>query len=220
MDDAESKAEFCARIHAALETLTWHNDVSSKVPADGLYFFYEDGECNRHDGGPRIVRVGNHPRRIGGLRDRLRNHYSGSKNGSVFRKFLGGAIMRRRGDNDSCLQPAPGQGHWEKQDAKTCSRCRSIEEEVSRLLRERFRFRCLEVIDKGERNRLEEGVIAVLASCPKCEPSPDWLGRYAYNLDVGESGLWNSNYTKNGVPLTLEELTRFVHLVERSGGQV
>lgn len=136
----------------------------------------------------------------------------------MFRKFLGGATMRRRDENDPCLRPGPGQGHWEKQDAKTCSRCRSIEQDVSRLLRERFRFRCVEVVDRGERNRLEEGIIAALAGCPRCEPSSGWLGRYAYNPDVGESGLWNSSYTKKGIPLKQKELTYFVHLVELCKG--
>jgi len=57
MDNAESEVEICSRIHSALGTLTLYHDVTHSVPADGLYFFYEDGELNGHDGGPRIVRV-------------------------------------------------------------------------------------------------------------------------------------------------------------------
>ena len=52
--------------------------------ADGLYFFYEDGELRGHGSEGRIVRVGNHPRSDGTLVRRLWQHYRGGKNGSVF----------------------------------------------------------------------------------------------------------------------------------------
>jgi hypothetical protein len=187
------------------------------VPSDGLYFFYEDGEINSHDGGPRIVRVGNHPRAVGGLGNRLRNHYSGNKNGSVFRKFLGGALIRRRNPNDVCLQPGPGRGHWERQDERTCSRCKLVEQEVSRLLRERFSFRRVGIVSRSERNRMEQALIASLARCPKCEASPMWLGRYAYSSNVRGAGLWNSDFI-DSVPLTISELARFESLAQRTVG--
>lgn len=208
--------ERCARIHASLAALPSFFEPVAALPSDGLYFFYEDGETNAHDGGPRIVRIGNHPRRAGGLRNRLRNHYSGGKNGSVFRKFLGGALMRRQDPDDPCLQPAPGQGHWEKQDAPPCDRCRPLEGQVSRLLRETFRFRSVAIPDMAERNRMEELIVASLAACPACEASRDWLGHYAYSQNVRESGLWNSNYVRGSAPLTEAEMNRFEELANRT----
>lgn len=208
--------ERCSRVHAALAALPSFHEPSADMPGDGLYFFYEDGETNAHDGGPRIVRVGNHPRRVGGLRHRLRNHYSQSKNASVFRKFLGGAMMRRRNPNDPCLQPSPGQGHWEKQDERPCDLCRPVEVQVSSLLREHFRFRCVAIPDMVERNRMEEGIVASLAACPACKASSCWLGHYAYSTSVSESGLWNSNYVRGSTPLTEEEASRLETLVDQT----
>ncbi len=183
--------------------------------SNGLYFFYQQGELSAH-GGPRIVRVGNHPRSQDGLVRRLQRHYSGSKNGSVFRKFLGGALMRRRDSGHPCLQPGPGTGHWERQDAKTCEVCRPIEREVSSLLRDEFRFRVVRVVDRGFRNLMERKLIAYLSACPHCGPSENWLGRYAYSKKVVPSGLWNSQYVGKNIPASLGEWNRFARLVDET----
>ena len=63
------------------------------------------------------MRVGNHPRSDGTLVRRLRQHYKGHKNGSVFRKFLGGALMRSEDPSHPCLAVATGQvvAHTKKQ---------------------------------------------------------------------------------------------------------
>ena len=209
-----SAEEMCARIHAALSSLPIRRSIDG-VPSDGLYFFYENREINSHDGGPRIVRVGNHPRSVGGLRRRLQNHYSGNKNCSVFRKFLGGALIRRRNPNDPCLQPGPGRGHWERQDEKTCSGCKPVEQEVSRLLKEHFSFRCVRILGRTQRNRFEQALIASLAGCLKCEASATWSGRYAYSPNVQRSGLWNSDFI-DSLPLTASELVQFESLVQQT----
>jgi hypothetical protein len=209
-----SAEETCARIHAALSSLPIRRSIDG-VPSDGLYFFYENREINSHDGAPRIVRVGNHPRSVGGLRNRLRNHYSGNKNGSVFRKFLGGALIRRRNPNDSCLLPEPGQGHWERHGERTCSRCKPVEQEVSQLLKEHFSFRCVRIVDRTERNRFEQLLIASLARCPGCKASATWLGQHAYSPRVQQSGIWNSDFV-DSMPLTVSELVRFENLVQQT----
>lgn len=200
----------------ALRTLPFHMSVTSDIPSNGLYFFYETDERNAHDGEARIVRVGNHPRRQGRLPNRLRDHYSGTKNGSVFRKFLGGALMRKEEPDHPCLAPSPGQGHWEMQDASVCSLCAPVEERVSELLREQFRFRCVRIVDRTERNRMEEGLIASLAACPECKASANWLGHHAYNAALRESGLWNSQHVRSSPTLSGPELLRFETLVRES----
>ena len=210
-----SAEETCARIHAALLILPLRRSIDTAIPSDGLYFFYEDGEVNSHDAGPRVVRIGNHPRAVGGLRNRLRNHYSGNKNGSVFRKLLGGALIRRRNPDDPCLLPRPGQGHWERQDKRTCSRCKPVEQEVSQLLKEHFSFRCVRIVDRTERNRFEQLLIASLARCPGCKASATWLGRHAYSSNVRQSGLWNSDFI-DSLPLISSELARFENLVQQT----
>jgi len=207
-----SAEETCARIHTTLSTLPLRRSIDAGVPNDGLYFFYENGEINSHGTGARVVRVGNHPHAAGGLRNRLRNHYSGNKNGSVFRKLLGGALIRQRNPDDPCLLPRPGQGHWERQDGKACGTCKPVEQEISRLLRKHFSFRCVRIVDRTERNRLEQLLIASLARCPRCKASTTWLGQYAYSPRVQQSGLWNSDFI-DSAPLTSSELARFEELV-------
>jgi len=184
----------CKAIHEALEALPLLASPADVPFTDGLYFFYEQGEASKHAPNGRIVRVGNHPRSQGGLVSRLRMHYSGNKNSSVFRKFLGGGLLRRANPADPCLSPAPGKGHWEKQGAKTCPRCKPAEGRVSEILRQRFKFRCVWVADLGERNELEALLVATLAACDVCRPSSSWLGLYAYSDKVRASGLWNSRY--------------------------
>ena len=207
--------EVCAAIHDALESLPLLSSPTDVPFLDGLYFFYEDGETSEHGAHGRVVRVGNHPRSSGGLRKRLRQHYSGRKNGSVFRKLLGGALLRRRDPKSPCLLPAPGKGHWEHHKEKTCQECRPLEEEVSQLLRRSFRFRCVMVEDREERNGLEAALIATLAACPMCGPSPSWLGRYAYSETVRSSGLWNSQFV-GGQTITERQLERVQGLVQAS----
>lgn len=181
----------------------------------GLYFFYEDGETSPHGPAGRVVRVGNHPRSNGGLRRRLQQHYSGGKNGSVFRKFLGGAILRSSNPNHPCLQPGPGQGHWERQDAPKCELCKPVEKKVSNYISTHMRFRCVSIPNRAERNQLEQALVATLALCTVCHPSPEWLGLCAYSKSVQVSGLWNSQFT-DGKPMPVEEIERFKQLAKLS----
>jgi hypothetical protein len=207
----------CAAIHGALAVLPILNSPSDVPFLDGLYFFYEEAETSAHGPNGRIVRVGNHPGSEAGLRRRLRNHYSGRKNGSVFRKFLGGALLRKRNPLDPCLMPGPGKGHWERQGAQPCEKCLPLEGEVSKLLRCSFHFRCVMVLDRAERNELEEALVATLAACPVCNSSVTWLGLHAYNKSVRCSGLWNSEFVGHR-PILGTRLGRLRQLVDLSAG--
>jgi hypothetical protein len=207
--------EACAAIREALRAVPLLDSPAGVPFGDGLYFFYEEGETSGHAPNGRIVRVGNHPRKQGGLVSRLRMHYSGNKNSSVFRKFLGGALLRMANPGNPCLSPAPGKGHWENGNAKACPRCRSMEERVSELLRQRFRFRCVWVPDMTERNRLEALLVATVAACDVCRPSPSWLGLQAYSEKVRASALWNSQYVGDAT-IDQSNLTRFQGLVSAS----
>lgn len=189
--------ELCKEVHRLLSQLPAFREPR-QIPFDnGLYFFYEEGQASPHGKDGRIVRIGNHPKSDNGLKRRLMLHYSGNKNSSVFRKFLGGAILRRIDSSHPCLLPAPGKGHWEKQGSYPCEKCRPTEAEVSALLRSSFRFRCVEVRDKNIRNMLEKKLVATVSLCSRCKPSEQWLGLYTYSDNVRKSGLWNSNYVFN-----------------------
>ena len=184
----------CAKIHSLLVALPPFHDPD-EVPFDnGLYFFYENGEKSDHGPEGRIVRIGNHPRSQHRLHDRLWDHYSPNKNFSVFRKLLGGALLRREDPRHPCLAPAPGKGHWEKQDESPCPLCRPLEQRVTAQLHGTFRFRCVAIEDRESRNALEKKLIGSVSVCLICRPSGEWLGRYAYSRKVTENGLWNSNH--------------------------
>jgi len=86
---------------------------------------------------------------------------------------------------------------------------------VSQRLRESFSLRCVRIDDKEERNRFEAHLIASLGACEMCQPSPSWLGRYAYPPGLRVSGLWNSEFV-GSLGLTSSELRRFQELVEGS----
>lgn len=187
-------AELCAEIHKMSDRLPMFWNPRDVPFENGLYLFYERGETSSHAPDGRIVRIGNHPRSQNGLKRRLRQHYSGNKNSSVFRKFLGGAILRRSNPNHPCLTPGPGEGHWEKQDMPACERCKPLEAKVRELLRNNFWFRCVEVEDRELRNSLEKKLVATISLCPICKPSGSWLGRYAYSEKIRSSGLWNSDF--------------------------
>jgi hypothetical protein len=208
--------QLCENIHGILANLPVYRTPGAVPFRDGLYFFYEEGEI-RNDQSPRIVRVGNHPRSIGRLVARLRAHYSGNKNGSAFRKLLGGALLRRENPNCACLKPAPGKGHWEKQDAPRCLECQPVEQRVSEVLRRLFFFRCVSIPELSERNQLEARLIATLAACNECGPSASWLGLHAYSPTVCNSGLWNIEFIGNEI-ISQDDLNRFRVLVERTAG--
>ncbi len=99
----------CARIHTALAALSCWRQPAAVPFTNGLYFFYEQGEWSPHTPGGRVVRIGNHPRAQDRLVGRLEDHFNsrpGAKNFSVFRRYLGGALLRRQDANGPCLQPA------------------------------------------------------------------------------------------------------------------
>lgn len=209
----ETSQELCAQIHRLIDLLPIFNDPSDVPFNNGLYFFYEKGEISAHSLNGRIVRVGNH-RSQNRLKERLRLHYSSNKNSSVFRKFLGGAILRKTDPNHPCLFPGPGQGHWEKQDMPTCERCKTIENEVSKMLRSNFWFRCVEITNKNLRNSLEKKLIATISLCQVCKPSNNWLGKFAYSEKVRNSGLWNSDYIfDHSLKMTTTDLEMLKELI-------
>jgi hypothetical protein len=183
-----------------------------------LYVFYERGETSPHAAKGRIVRIGNHPRTQDRLVPRLRDHYSPGKNGSVFRKFLGGALLRRESVAHPCLAPGPGKGHWEKRDATPCRKCQPLEEQVTVVLRTTLSFRCVAIEEQGLRNALERAIIGSLSQCSVCGPSAQWLGRCAYSEKVQSSGLWNSQHVF-GPAMTSADIKVFERLVAKTVAQ-
>jgi hypothetical protein len=201
-----------------LQELRRHSAPSEVSFSNGLYFFYQEGEGSAHAPGGRIVRIGNHPRAQHRLVGRLSDHYrsqDGAKNGSVFRRYIGGALLRRLDSASPCLSPSPGEGHWERQDERACPACSTTESAVTTVLATAFCFRCVRVDDQDERNHLEARLIATVAACTVCQPSRTWLGLHAYPPLVRSSGLWNTQHV-GGPTGTRTDLDRFATLVRGS----
>jgi len=101
------------QVYGLLDLLPRNNYLTPmhNLPKNGIYLFFEQGEdIVRGDRlVNRIVRVGTHDK-DGRFRNRIRQHYGsvislkGNKNASVFRKHLGGALLRRDNPADHRLQ--------------------------------------------------------------------------------------------------------------------
>lgn len=178
------------------------------LPRNGIYFFYEAGETWGHGGThPRIVRVGSH--REGNFRARIADHYvinerkmafnsqqAAPKDRSIFRKNIGRALLHRNNDPylavwdiDFTIRANREMNGFRRDIQKE----RHVENEVSRLLREKFSFRWIELADEKLRlgsEGLEASFIGTLGRCSECHPSANWLGRFSPKPKIAESGLW------------------------------
>ncbi len=216
----------CKRLHELagnLETLRWPFPAH-KLPPNGIYFFYEEGETWGHGGKhPRMVRVGTH--RDGNFSSRMADHFvddprkleltktrPAPKDRSIFRKNLGRALLNQASD--------PYLRIWDIDFTSRATRDRdghrrdlvkeqAIEQQVSQLLRERFTLRWIAV--EGEARRmgtmgLERRLIGTLSACRECGPSSNWLGVFSPKPKIAESGLWLEQHLSTP-SLSKDELT-------------
>jgi len=175
--------------------LHWHIGL----PPAGRVLLYEDGE-SRADGSRRIVRIGTHAltqTSTATLWGRLRQHRGqlsgrhpggGNHRGSVFRRHVGAALIRRDGLLRSWLDRQRLPAERARQEA-------DIEREVSRYIGA-MPFLWLSVPGRADRGYLESSSIALLSrltSGPD-QPGASWLGRFAERAEIRESGLWNVHH--------------------------
>lgn len=182
-----------------------HLTPKERLPANGIYIFFEQGENAVWRGGcvSRIVRIGTH-RRDGSFPGRIRQHYGrvnslrGNKNGSVFRKHVGSALLRKADLRDPRLDSWLGQKGGSYLE---------VEEQVSRTLRDNFTFSCIRVDDATDRINIEKGLIALLARYSPLKPSKAWLGHHAASEKIRECGLWNVQRATSS-PISARDLVR------------
>jgi hypothetical protein len=189
----------------------WLPESTQALPPDGIYFFFEEGE--EPPEGPRIVRVGINESN-GRFPDRLRSHFRGSRNSSVFRRHLGTALLRKEGYSEASVKL------WLQNDTETAgdrALVDEIEAAVSRMLEERFSFSWIPVPEAADRQLLEAWLISALAVGPLAEPSPEWLGRWSPSSKIVQSGLWN---VEHAGPTSLlgrsDMMGRFLSIVSKS----
>lgn len=193
------KQETICLLHKLLSQLPVHSSpLLQELPSDGVYFYYEQGESTRcaDEIFERIVRVGSH-RKMAGLPRRLIDHYWANKDGSVFRKHIGCALIRRDGMPEDCLRSwiAKGQPYD-----------LTLENEVDSSLRTRFKFRTLLVPQASERDSLERNLIAFLSEAGVSTPSEAWLGLFSPYPEIRKSGLWNVRHVEEAPEITPEAL--------------
>ena len=177
-----------------------------ELPENGLYVFYEAGESANLCGQltDRIVRIGTH-KKDGRLRARIRQHYTGNHIASVFRRHLGGALLRRDDPSPANQQLA----HWL---AGSRPSSRDVERKVSERLRDNFSYSAFSVPLAADRLALESGLIALMAQYPLGVPSTSWLGRHSVSEVIRVSGLWNKQHI-GAQPLTHEQFAQLEELV-------
>ncbi|WP_394899557.1 DUF6884 domain-containing protein [Clostridium paraputrificum] len=197
----------CYDIHKFFNSLKRYNyNTIDEIPFEnGIYIFFENGEIYKDL--DRIVRVGTH-RSDNRLKNRLRDHYKPNKDGSIFRKNIGRAILNYKHDSYSKVWEINYSNENNKEkylDRRDLKKEEEIESRITSYLKNKFSFTCIEVKNAADRIRLEEGIIATLNMDKDFCPSEKWSGRFSPEYEIRNSGLW----LKQGLdatPLTNEEI--------------
>ena len=203
-------SELCRWLHEQLERLPIIKFPFSlkKLPKNGIYFFYEEGEIWGHEGTkPRIVRVGTHKNE--NFRSRINEHYlidaswmnfdrnkPKPSDRSIFRKNIGRALLNRSNDNYLTIWNVDFTIRRNRQckgSLRDVEKEKRIEETITSIIREKFSFRFIVLEGQAERiggGGLESSLIGTLAHCGLCKPSDNWLGKCSPIKEIRESGLW------------------------------
>jgi len=194
-------------------------------PNRGIYFFFAHDEW-RDDGSQlRVTRIGTHALKKDSkttLWNRLRQHRGfnrgsfpdgGNQRGSIFRRIVGEAIIKKKGLENE-------YPHWSQ--GSTASReIREHEYELEKRVSSYIRalpFLWLKIDDKSspdsDRGYIERNSIALLSNYQKDtidERSKDWLGYHSPKHKIRRSGLWNSNHVDERYdPAFLDILERYI----------
>jgi hypothetical protein len=135
------------------------------------------------------------------LPGRLKEHFiKENKDRSIFRKNIGRAILSRTNDpflelwEYDLMSRAAGDRFGALVDKH---KQQQVEQQVTEMLRSRFRFVVFPVAGRENRALLESRLIATVAQCPDCTPSPAWFGRFSPKGKIRESGLWQEQHAKH-----------------------
>lgn len=208
-------SEICHALHALVNTLPRFRFpfISSKLPRNGIYVLFEDGEIVH--GGARVVRVGTHTG-SNQLGSRLEQHFlRENKDRSIFRKNIGRALLNKEGDpfiHDWELDLTTHAAKVRYADSIDAEKQRQVERKVTEYIQAHFQFAIFEVPQKEERLVLESRMISTVSWCEECKPSEVWLGLSSPKDKIRESGLWivNELYKQ---PLTEADLAHLQALI-------
>jgi len=209
-------SERCKWLHEQLEQLPFirYPFNLDQLPENGIYFFYEQGEFWGHGGSkPRIVRVGTS--KDGNFRKRISEHYlfdeskmnfdstkPAPRERSIFRKNIGRALLNQRHDDYLKIWEIDFTSHKSRREnanLRDIEKEKKLESEITKLLRENFSFKSIELSGQAQRmgkTGLEGALIGTLAQCSLCQTSSKWLGRYSPKTEITGGKLWLVQHLK------------------------
>jgi len=181
---------------------------SSLLPLNGLYVFFEAGQkvMIKSREYNRIVRIGINEK-PNNFRSRIRGHYNGNIEGSVFRENIGWALLESYGKKP--LESYRTKKNYRKQN----SGC-ALEKEVSDYFSKSLTFKAFK-IDYEKLATYEKTLIAAFSIYYQYKifqkelDLENWLGLLSYSKQdrIKRSGLWNSEgVILIGEPFSLDRI--------------
>lgn len=175
---------------AKFRSFNWQN-YSTLGFTNGLYVFF-DKNHQLDDELFRIVRVGTHTQ-DNNLINRIRNHYRGSKNSSIFRKNIGIALLNSRNDDYLKIwQLDTSQPVIREKFADKINKLKEaeLEQEITNYINDNLFFVAFEAPSAAERLKIESGLISALTYATNNKQAHDWLGNFSGKLNILRSGMW------------------------------
>jgi len=199
----ENETDLCTAVHLFFNRMPRmdYQRIANIPFEDGIYIMFEKGQkLGELD---RIVRVGTHIAE-GRLKARLKDHFiSRNKDGSIFRKNIGKALLSKNNDPYLDIWTADMSN---KKNTATIDKVKAteIETAVSDYLQDKISFVCFPINNKEARLRIEGALISLLNCSDDFYPNNNWLGKFSPVDRISRSGLWLTQGL-DAEPLTVEE---------------
>ena len=187
---------------------------SNALPLNGLYVFFEAGQkivIRSHEYN-RIVRIGINEK-PNNFQKRIRGHYRGNIEGSVFRENIGWALLESQGKK-------PLETYRTKREYKKHNSGGALEREISDYFSKTFTYKAFR-LDYNKLIKYEDILIVAFSVYYQWKiykgelDIENWLGQCSYSRQdkIKRSGLWNSE----GVLLINKlSLSGSVHIDEKA----
>lgn len=186
--------DFVEDVHIlTAEKGTLFRGPNKALPLNGLYVFFETGQkmTIKSKEYNRIVRIGINEK-PNNFRSRIRGHYRGNIEGSVFRENIGWALLESRGRK-------PIQTYRTKKNYKKQNSGGALEREISDYFSKAFTYKGFN-IDYDKLRTYEDIMIAAFSIYYQWKVfrnelnTGNWLGKYSYSQQdkIKRSRLWNS----------------------------
>ena len=221
----------CKWLHEQLESLLLFKYPFNldSLPDNGIYFFYERGEMWGHGGNKqRIVRIGTC--KSGNFKSRISEHYLlderkmnfdskqvAPRERSIFRKNIGRALLNKTKSsylNIWEIDFTDRESREQKAHLRNVRLEKNLERQITKILRENFSFRFIEVENEMGSEGLEGRLIGTIAQCRLCRPSKNWLGLHSPINKIRQSGLWLIQHLGNN-GLTDRDKVKIRKIVDR-----